>query len=211
MYKMQAYEDMIPNNDRNDDITLIAFEIGKKSDFKEETKEEIIKYEGVMTQNVLATVMDNIEVKIINRSMMGIVSTITIEYCQNMMKYSKNEDINSRQIVPMGNIEVQSINQEYYEIIATNIVSVDDKEKIEPKLKEIESLDRKGIRTRYKELRRSGKNTHEKGGGIGLYEIAKVSDAIEYNFMSLNEDKYMFMMKSILKSKAREERKKDEA
>ena len=68
-------------------------------------------------------------------------------------------------------------------------------------LQEIQSLDRKAIRTRYKELRRSGENTHGKGGGIGMYEIAKVSDSIEYNFMALNEDKYYFMMKSVVKSK----------
>ncbi|RLE45404.1 hypothetical protein DRJ25_05720, partial [Candidatus Woesearchaeota archaeon] len=80
--EMDIYETMIPNNDRNDDMTVIAFEIGKQSDFEEEIIEEIVKYEGVMTQNVIASCMDNIEAKIENMNMLSTVSTITIEYCQ---------------------------------------------------------------------------------------------------------------------------------
>jgi len=201
MSEMMEYESAIPNNDRNDDMTVIGFEIDAKSNFIEDTIEEIVKYEGVMTQNVIATAMDNIEVKITNMGLVGTISTITIEYCQNMMNYSKNEEKDSRQIVPAGTIEVQYINSTYYEIIATNIVSIDDKNKIEPKLLEIQSLDKAGIKNKYKELRRSGKNTHEKGGGIGMYEIAKVSDSIEYSFTSINEDKYYFTMKSVVNPK----------
>jgi hypothetical protein len=110
------------------------------------------------------------------------------------MNYSKNEDIGSRQIVPAGTIEVQNVNDCYYEIIATNIVAIEDKEKIEPKLIEIQGLDKAGIKKRYRELRKSGQNTHEKGGGIGMYEIAKVSSSIEYEFEAINEDKYRFTM-----------------
>jgi hypothetical protein len=142
--------------------------------------------------------MDNIETKIDNMSLMGTISTITIEYCQNMMNYSKNEEVGSRQIVPAGEIEVQLINDEYYEIIARNIISIEDKQKIEPKLQEIQSLDKAGIKKRYRELRKSGQNTHQKGGGIGMYEIAKVSNKIIYEFKPINEDKFYFMMGSVV-------------
>jgi len=204
LYEMFEWEEQIKNNDRNDDMTIIGFEIGAESFFFEMEIEEIVKYEGVMTQNVIASCMDNIEVKITNMGIMGIVSTITIEYCQNMMNYSKNEEPGNRDIVPAGTIEVQYIDNQYYDIVATNIVSVDDKEKIEPKLIEIQGLDKAGIKKRYRELRKSGKNTHEKGGGIGMYEIAKVSDSIEYHFTKINDDKYSFTMKSVVTPKVRE-------
>ena len=202
---MMKYENEIVDNDRNDDMTVIGFEIGDKSDIVESDLEEIVKYEGVMTQNVISATMDNIEAKIKDIGMMGNISTITIEYCQNMMNYSKNEEIASREIVPAGTIEVQCIDNSYYKIIAKNIISIDDKEKIEPKLQEIQSLDKSGIKKRYRELRKSGKNTHEKGGGIGLYEIAKVSTFIEYEFIAMNEDKYYFIMRSIVKPKVKVE------
>ncbi len=203
--EMSEYEGMIPNNDRNDDMTIISFEIGEQSDFIEDKIIEIVKYEGVMTQNVIASAMDNIETKITNMGMMGTVSTITIEYCQNMMNYSKGiREEDGNDIIPAGQIEVQYINDESYEIIATNIVSIEDKEKIEPKLIEIQGLDKSGIKKRYRELRKSGENTHGKGGGIGMYEIAKVSTSIEYGFNKINDDKYYFTMKSFVKSKVKE-------
>ena len=199
---MEKYESMITNNDRNDDMTLIAFEIGHQSNNIELTVEEIVKYEGVMTQNVISSCMDNIEIKIQNMGIMGIISTITIEYCQNMINYSKGlKEEDNGKIVPAGTIEVQYINNDFYDIIATNIIDTSDKEKIEPKLIEIQSLDKAGIKKRYRELRKSGQNTHEKGGGIGMYEIAKVSNSIEYNFTKINDDKYKFIMKSIVETK----------
>ena len=157
-----------------------------------------------MTQNVIATAMDNIETKIDNMSLMGTISTLTIEYCQNMMNYSKNEEEGSRQIVPAGEIEVRYVNNEYYKVIANNIISIDDKTKIEPKLIEIQGLDKAGIKKRYRELRKSGQNTHERGGGIGMYEIAKGSESIFYNFEKINEDKFYFMMGSVVRIKKRE-------
>ena len=83
-----------------------------------------------------------------------------------------------------------------YFIDSRNIISREDKDKIEPKLIEIDSLDLDGIKKRYKELRRSGKNTHGKGGGIGFYEIAKRCDKIEYDFKEINENKFYFHIKT---------------
>ena len=200
LFEMMKWQEMQENNERNDDITVVGFEIGPKSEYKEDIKEEIFMYDGTVTQNLIASAMDNIEAKIKDMNIMGIISTITIEYCQNMMHYSKNTEVNSREIVPEGEIEINKIN-DYYVIRAKNIISIDDKEKIEPKLKEIVSLDKKGIKKRYRELRKSGKNTHHKGGGIGLYEIAKISDRIEYDFEYINEDKLYFTMKSIVFAK----------
>ncbi len=208
--EMDKYESMIPNNDRNDDMTMVSFEIGKQSDFIEDTIKEIVKYEGVMTQNVISTAMDNIEAKIQNMGVMGTLSTITIEYCQNMMNYSKGIRVeDGNKIIPAGAIEVLYHSNKYYEIIASNIVSIEDKEKIEPKLLEIQFLDKVGIKKRYRELRKSGQNTHEKGGGIGMYEIAKISDSVEYEFKAINEDKYYFTMRSFVKIKGKEAKNKE--
>ena len=92
---------------------------------------------------------------------------------------------------------------EYKESVLEEILNKEDQEKIEPKLIEIQGFDKAEIKKRYRELRKSGQNTHEKGGGIGMYEIAKVSDSIEYEFVALNEDKYRFVIKSYVKSKKR--------
>ena len=198
--KMYKYESQIPNNDRNDDITVITFEIGKQNETIKDTTEEIIKYEGVITQNFISTCMDNIEYKIEDISIMGNISTTVIEMAQNMLNYSKSEHKDCKKIKPEGFIEVIK-DENSYTVTGKNIVSLEDKEKIEPKLIEIQSLDKAGIRKRYRELRKSGQNTHSKGGGIGIYEIAKISNNIEYSFDSINEDKYYFTLKSIIEFK----------
>jgi serine phosphatase RsbU (regulator of sigma subunit) len=183
------------DNERNDDITVIGFEIDKKS-----YNQDIFRYEGVITQNVIATAMDNIEVKVNNR-LIPKVSTVTIEFCQNMMNYSKSDIEGCRNIIPAGFIYIEYLDIGVYKISAKNIISIDDKEKVEPKLKEILSMDKTQIKKRYRELRRSGENRHEKGGGIGLYEIAKISDQFEYKFININKDKFYFVMNSIIINK----------
>ena len=192
------YETYVPNNERNDDMTVVGFEIGVQSDFSEDTISEILKYEGRITQNVIASCMDNIEYKIKDKRLIGVISTITIEYCQNMMKYAKDDKIDSNEIVSDGKIQVEYINNRYYEITAVNVISISDKEKIEPKLIDILNLDRSDANTKYKQQRSNRKITHNKDEGLGLYKIAEASDKIGYNFIQLNKDKIMFMMKSVV-------------
>jgi len=200
--ELQKYQSEVVDNERNDDITVIGFEIDEKSKFEEIFIEEIFRHKGIITQSIIASALDNIEMKVKNIDSISKISTITIEYCQNIMNYSKNEDAYSKQIVPVGEISIQNLNDEYYEIMATNVLSLDDKDKLEAILKEIQSFDKKMIKKRYKELRKSGVNTHDLGGGIGMYEIAKASDSIEYIFKQINADKCRFSIKSIVKLKS---------
>jgi hypothetical protein len=65
----------------------------------------------------------------------------------------------------------------------------------------VDDFDKDGIKERYKELRRSGKNTHGKGGGIGFYEIAKRCDKLEFDFNEINSDKYYFHVKTTISNK----------
>ena len=168
--------------------------------------EDIVKYEGKLTQSIVGTCMDSIEENISHMVTMANTSTIVIEMCQNMMNYSKSKDLNSDDIEPAGYISVQVDDDNLYYITGKNIVSAKDKEKIEPKVLEVQSLDKAGIKKRYKELRRSGKNTHAKGGGIGTYEIAKICDEVEYSFTPINEGRYYFTLTSTIRPKVKKEK-----
>ena len=77
---------------------------------------------------------------------------------------------------------------------------------MEPRLVEIKSLDKAGIKKRYRELRKSGQNTHTRGGGIGMYEIAKISDEIDFSFSPTDGDKLIFCMKSVIYKKVKKDR-----
>ena len=71
-------------------------------------------------------------------------------------------------------------------------------QKIETKLLEIIDMDKESLKKRYRELRKSGVNTHEKGAGIGIYEIAKLAKEVSYKFDKINDDKYYFYFNVIV-------------
>lgn len=158
-----------------------------------------INHDGNLTQEIIANMTETLEKNIEqNNIKMGIstnIITIFIELAQNIMNYSKSIDANCTDSCPGGLILVSIDEDNNYYIQSQNVVSTEDKDKMEQKLIEIDSLDRDAIKARYRELRRSGQNTHNKGGGIGFYEIAKRCDEIKYNFMKINVSKYIYHIK----------------
>ena len=54
------------------------------------------------------------------------------------------------------------ITYDNYYIHSQNIIALKDKEKIEPKLEEILTLDQEQLKKKYRELRRSGRDKHGK-------------------------------------------------
>jgi len=179
--------------DIDTDIVVSGFQIDNKPKI-------IVEYDGEFTQELANKYTESIEDKIANIGLMSNVSTNFIEQYQNILKYGKSKDISNNDVSPYGSITLQKNSDASYSIETINIVTISDKQKIEPKLLEIQSLDRDGIRKRYRELRKSGQNTHEKGGGIGFYEIAKRCFKIEYNFTQLNKDRYEFRFISFISS-----------
>ena len=203
LYEMNRYENMIVNNDRNDDMTVISFEIKEPST----SPDIILEYDGVLTQGIITHCMDILEHNISNIGILGNISTMAIELTQNMMKYSKSKDTVCRDIRPAGLIYVEKTDDDKYYLRSKNIISIEDKDKIEPKLLEIQALDQDGVKKRYRELRRSGENTHEHGGGIGFYEIAKFAQSIEYNFKAINKEKFSFEFSAVVVARKKEKTK----
>lgn len=166
-----------------------------------------LSYGGYLSQTLISGMTEALELEAeehgITMSVSNNLFTIFIELSQNIMNYSKA--VSSEKRKPQGLIVVSKDSDYNYYIHSQNIISLQDKEKIEPKLLEIQSLDKDGIKKRYRELRKSGQNTHGKGGGIGFYEIAKKCDAIEYDFTKINEGRYYFHIKTTTKIKKKEQ------
>ncbi|MEA3228842.1 MAG: SiaB family protein kinase [Campylobacterota bacterium] len=164
-----------------------------------------LSYGGYLSQTLISGMTEALEKEAelhnIGMSISNNIFTIFIELSQNMMNYSKTIDANNSTLKPQGLILVSKSEDFTYYIHSQNIISNEDKEKVAPKLIEIQSLDKSGIKKRYRELRKSGKDTHSKGGGIGFYEIAKKCDKIEYKFTKINEDRYYFHIKTTIETR----------
>jgi len=176
--------------EQNDDITLIGVQIGDQIDY-----EEILYYEGVLTQSIITHIISILEDKIQNLKKLPKVSTVVIEMTQNMMLYAKNTDFKVQNNTA-GEIKVYRIDGNYI-IESKNLITKKDKEKIEKTLREITKLTKQQIKQKYRELRRSGEGTHRRGGGIGFYEIAKVVEKFEYEFREIKNNIY-FKIKVVL-------------
>jgi len=163
-----------------------------------------LSYGGYISQALISAMTEALEREAednnIDMSASNNIFTIFIELSQNMMNYSKSLQDSIHQ-TSQGLILVSKDSQYNYHIHSQNIVSQADKEKIEPKLLEIQSLDKAGIKKKYRELRKSGKGTHAKGGGIGFYEIAKKCDSIQYDFTPIKEDRCYFHIKTTILTK----------
>ena len=164
---------------------------------KELEKEDIIflNYGGIFTQTLVVALSDILEKELENDKLDVTTFTklivIFVEMSQNIMKYT---DPSEKGIIAVVNL------QDSFKIFGANIITNEQKEIIQSRLEDIEKLSKDELRKRYKEIRKSGHHTHERGGGIGFYEIARKSDKLEYEF--INEDgKTWFVLKAIINKK----------
>jgi len=125
--------------------------------------------------------------------------TIFIELSQNMMNYSKQMASNHLEFNSKGLIVVgfDKDNNDYY-IYSRNRLLNQDKEKITPRIEQVLPLDKDALKKLYRTLRKSGKDKHERGAGIGFIEIARRCDGMEYHFNQIDETSHYFAFKVTL-------------
>jgi hypothetical protein len=164
-----------------------------------------LTYGGFLSQTLIAGMTEILEKEAeasdLSTGFSTNIFTIFIEIVQNMMNYSRSLDDGGSKTE--GIIIVGKENDELFYIDSQNIVTEKDKDIIEKKLIEISTLDRDGIKKRYRELRRSGKDTHGKGAGIGFYEIAKRCSSQNYEFVPLDNGMYHFHFEATINSTKR--------
>jgi len=164
-----------------------------------------LTYGGFLTQTLITGMTEALEEEAqsndLNMGVSNNIFTIFIELSQNVMNYSKSRAKDCNNVKSEGLIVVGKDDEMNYYIHSQNVVAKEDKEKIEPKLNEITTLSKDELKTKYRELRRSGRDAHGKGGGIGFYEIAKRSDNVKYEFKNINDDKYYFHFISKIQTK----------
>ncbi len=180
--------------------------IGNLESTLEENGIAFLTYGGFLTQTLLVALTEALEQGIesceLSRKTSINIFTIFIELSQNIMNYSKGKKENSGDFDPKGMIIVGKSKDEEYYVLSQNVISIADRGKIEPKLIEIAASDRDTLKKRYREARRSGKDAHSKGGGIGFYEVAKRCASVEYEFEDISDDKLYFRFKAILEKES---------
>jgi hypothetical protein len=159
-----------------------------------------LTYGGFLTQSLIVGMTEALEKESessdLSMKLAGNIFTVFIELAQNMMNYSKK--VESEGFDPKGLILVGKNNDGYYYILSQNILDEKDKQKMIPKLELAKNASKEELKKLYREARRSGKDTHSKGGGIGFLEIARRCEKLEYEFIPIKDDKYYFKIKTII-------------
>ena len=89
--------------------------------------------------------------------------------------------------------------KEHFFVSSANIMHTKDESKLSKKLDKIIPMKKDELREYYKALRRSGKDKHGRGAGLGFLEMAKKSVLpMEYTITHLDEERSFFEIKTYL-------------
>ena len=172
--------------------------------FKEILDKEgvIFSFSGTISQPILSAIAETIEKEMhsddIPYAVVQNIFAVFTEQMQNIMSYS-NERIHlgGNTFESPGTCVVgydKSI--EHYYVSSGNIMSEEGVPKLSEKLDKIIAMDKNELRAYYKELRRSGKEVHGRGAGLGFLEMAKKSIVpIEYTISKLDDKRSFFEIK----------------
>ena len=162
----------------------------------------IFSFSGMITQEIVCTIAETVEKELQDngekQKIVNDVFAILTEQMQNVMSYAKDRIekrdnvFESAGLVLVGYSQAK---QKYFVATANGMLSADKKPLVE-KLEKINSLDEAGLRSFYKELRRSGQDKHGRGAGLGFLEMAKrASEPLEYSFHPIDEAHALFEIK----------------
>ena len=151
--------------------------------FKEILDKEgvIFSFSGTISQNILSAIAETIEKELhssgLSYSLIQNIFAVFTEQMQNIMSYSNERIHMGDNAFESPGICVVGYDKQvgHYYVSSANIMDPADGPELSTKLDKIIVMDKKELREYYKALRRSGKDIHGRGAGLGFLEMAKKS------------------------------------
>ncbi|GJM60322.1 hypothetical protein PEDI_08740 [Persicobacter diffluens] len=157
----------------------------------------ILVYEGEFTQEITKSVLAMAE-----RNMDSIgeesstkrkVFNVMVECLQNIVKHGEDE-ANKQAIFMIGK------ENEQYVITSGNPIRNEFVEGLKSKLEEINSLDKEGLKSLYKEIIKNTSISDKGGAGLGFVDMARKSgQELAYDFKPLDDAYSFFSLKTCIR------------
>ncbi len=164
-------------------------------------KKIITAFAGPINSDILTLVAENLEGSLWKNESLGKrFFRIFIELSQNIALYSRERISVKGKSFGAGIFIIRDYGK-YFLFSAGNIISEDDKKKLNNRINEINSLDRLQLRELKRKLRKLG---NKKGGGnIGLVQVSLLSKSIlQADFFNTeSENNYFFIISVKLQKK----------
>lgn len=153
-------------------------------------KEIIFIFSGRLTHSILTGIAEMIESNLedldVKDKKIQNIFAIMVEQLQNVINYSIPGDNYNYEMATcvIGKYKGSS---DFF-ISSGNIIKSIDKEKLITKINFVNSLTKEELRLHYKEQRRTGSQSHPKGAGLGILEMArKVNSPLECTMKDIDE------------------------
>ena len=158
-------------------------------------------YNGYLTHDILTNIIQALEqkigtIKIFNYSAQN-VFTVLIEIIQNILNYHAVLPNESSKGISCEGIVVVGFDQKKGRIFINsgNVVTEEDGQKIRDRIDAIANLNKDELKSRYRDLRKTGKNRSARGAGLGFMEIQrKASEPIQYSFDATEGNHLLFTL-----------------
>jgi len=155
-------------------------------------KEIFLHYKGVILYDKIGELISELKEKMFERQVKQAiykkVLMVMIEALENVFKYS---DCFADEPELVDNFLPEILISKMvdsFTISVSNPVRTADVAVLEGRLKEINSLDKQGIKAKYKQIITNGEFSDKGGAGLGIVEMAKITDAaLVYKFSEINE------------------------
>lgn len=163
-------------------------------------------YHGFMsdefTEKIISLSEKNIEKINETKSVRNKVSFLIAESFQNIIRHGESSDKQNINFNKPG-IFILRIVGDTYIISSANLVSNINREKVEKKLLQINSLDKDQIKVLYSEIMGNSEISEKGGAGLGLIEMArKTGNVLEYEFEKVNDEFSFFYLQMKFNSKS---------
>ncbi len=164
-------------------------------------KNLILVYEGEFTQEITKSVLSMAERNMDSvgeeSSIKRKVFNVMVECLQNICKHA--DEIPVPEARNAAIFMIGKHNNEYI-ITSGNPIANDKVEMLSEKLAHINSLDKDGLKTLYKEIITRGNDLSDKGGaGLGFVDMARKSgQKLEYDFHPVNDKISFFSLKTTI-------------
>ncbi len=162
----------------------------------------IVCFSSIISQGILSNFASIIEKKLESMESSAVtqnIFAIFVEMAQNIISYSSDSVFvgeNEKQSPGIMVVGYDQQTSKYY-VKSGNTVLASTMEKITKRIEDVKNLDKDELKALYKERRKSGRDTHGRGGGLGFLEIQKKASApIEYSFDKIDEQQLFFSLKA---------------
>lgn len=171
---------------------------------KKAKKDTILYFKGQLDYDVIGDLIHNLKLKMKARAVrFGLykrILTLMIELLENIIRYDENY-MDNEFILQNYPPEFQIFfENESYIIESANAILKKDTEFLTERIEELNKLDKKGIKTLYKETITNGKFSAKGGAGLGMIEMAKIADhKFEYSFSEVDGNYAYFLLRLVIK------------